>query len=77
MWFYIIHTCLNSSCVYLWACPQVLYFKGDILLLIYKQDTYPLEKEMATHSSNLAWIIPWTEELHGLQSMGSQSVGHS
>ena len=36
----------------------------------------PLEKEMATHSSNLAWIIPWTEEPAGLQSMGSQRVGH-
>ena len=34
----------------------------------------PLEKEMATHSSNLAWIVPWTEELGGLQSMGSQRV---
>ena len=33
----------------------------------------PLEKEMATHSSILAWIIPWTEEPGGLQSMGSQS----
>ena len=33
---------------------------------------YPLEKEMATHSSFLAWEIPWTEELSGLQSMGSQ-----
>ena len=31
-----------------------------------------LENEMATHSSILAWEIPWTEELHGLQSMGSQ-----
>ena len=31
-----------------------------------------LEKEMATHSSILAWIIPWTEEPGGLQSMGSQ-----
>ena len=31
----------------------------------------PLEKEMATHSSILAWEIPWTEELGGLQSMGS------
>ena len=30
----------------------------------------PLEKEMATHSSILAWRIPWTEELGGLQSMG-------
>ena len=34
----------------------------------------PLEKEMATHSSTLAWRIPWTEEPGGLQSMGSQRV---
>ena len=31
---------------------------------------YPLEREMATHSSTLAWEIPWTEELGGLQSIG-------
>ena len=36
----------------------------------------PLEKEMATHSSVLAWKIPWTEESGGLQPMGSQRVGH-
>ena len=36
----------------------------------------PLEKGMATHSSILAWRIPWTEEPDGLQSMGSQRVGH-
>ena len=36
----------------------------------------PLEKEMATHSSILAWKIPWTEDPGGLQSMGSQRVGH-
>ena len=36
----------------------------------------PLEKEMATHSSTLAWKIPRTEEPVGLQSMGSQRVGH-
>ena len=36
----------------------------------------PLEKEVATHSSILAWKIPWTEELGGLQSTGSQRVGH-
>ena len=36
----------------------------------------PLEKEMATHSSILAWRIPWTEEPEGLQSMGSQRVRH-
>ena len=36
----------------------------------------PLEKEMATHSSILPWRILWTEELGGLQSIGSQRVGH-
>ena len=36
----------------------------------------PLEKEMATHSSVLAWRIPWTQEPGGLQSMESQRVGH-
>ncbi|CAI9154435.1 unnamed protein product [Rangifer tarandus platyrhynchus] len=36
----------------------------------------PLEKEMATHSSILAWKIPWTEKPGRLQSMGSQRVGH-
>ena len=36
----------------------------------------PLEEEMATHSGILAWKIPWTEEPGGLQSIGSQRVGH-
>ena len=36
----------------------------------------PLEKGMATHSSTLAWRIPWTEEPGGLQSMGSGVVRH-
>ena len=36
----------------------------------------PLEEVMATHSSILAWEIPWTEEPGGLQSVGSQRVGH-
>ena len=36
----------------------------------------PLEKEMAIHSSILAWRIPWMEESGGLQSTGSQRVGH-
>ena len=36
-----------------------------------------LEEEMATHSSVLAWEIPWTEEPGGLQSMGLQRVGHN
>ena len=38
---------------------------------------YSLEKEMATHSSILAWEIPWTEETGGLQSVGSQRAGHN
>ena len=36
----------------------------------------PLEKRIATHSSILAWRIPWTEEPGGLHSMESQRVGH-
>ena len=36
----------------------------------------PLEKELATHSSILAWRIPWMEKPGGLRSMGSQRVGH-
>ena len=37
----------------------------------------PLEKETATHSSILAWRIPWTEEPGGLRLMGPQRVGHN
>ena len=37
----------------------------------------PLQEEMATHSSLLAWRIPWTEESGGLQSMGPQRVRHA
>ena len=37
----------------------------------------PLEKEMGTHSSTLAWKIPWTEEPDRLQSLGSPRVGHN
>ena len=47
---------------------------GDPGSILGQED--PLEKEMATHSSNLAWKIPWTEEPDRLQSMGSQRVGH-
>ena len=47
---------------------------GDPGLIPGRED--PLEKEMATHSSTLAWKIPWTEEPGSLQSMASQRVGH-
>ena len=45
-----------------------------IVINIPNEDSIPLEKEMATHSSVLAWRIPWTEEPGGLESMGSQEL---
>ena len=45
---------------------------GDLVQSLCRED--PLEKEMAAHSSILAWEIPWTEEPGSLQSMGSQRV---
>ena len=48
---------------------------GDAFLIPGGQED-PLGKEMATHSSILAWEIPWTEEPSVLQSMGLQRVGH-
>ena len=56
-------TVLGSSCKW-----NQTVFIGTYCILV--------EKEMATYSSILAWRIPWTEELGGLQSMGSQRVGH-
>ena len=46
---------------------------GDVQSLGWED---PVEEGTTTHSSILAWRIPWTEELGGLQSMGSQRVGH-
>ena len=46
----------------------------EMVLSLGQEDS--LEKEMATHSSILAWRIPWMEEPGRLQSMGSQRVGH-
>ena len=47
---------------------------GDLSLILGQKD--PLEEGMATHSSTLAWRIPWTEEPGGLGSIGLQRVGH-
>ena len=47
---------------------------GDLSSILSQED--PLEKEMAIHSSILAWEIPWTEEPGGLESTWSQRVGH-
>ena len=51
-----------------------VYNAGDPVQSLGWED--PLEKEMAIHSSTIAWKIPWTEEPGRLQSMGSQRVGH-
>ena len=51
-----------------------VYNAGDPVRSLGWED--PLEKEMATHSSTLAWKIPWTEDLGRLHSMGSLRVGH-
>ena len=64
-----------------WKAPQVAQMVNNLpamretwVWFLGQED--PLEKEMAIHSSTLAWKIPWTKELDRLQSMGSQRVGH-
>ena len=66
--------------VYIWTCLVAQLVKNppamqEIPVLSLSQENH-LEKEMATHSSILAWRIPWTEEPGWLQSMGSQRIGH-
>ena len=46
------------------------------LLTIFSSSSFPLEREMVTHSNTLAWRMRWTEEPGGLLSMGSHRVGH-
>ena len=64
-------TCPHSSSGY----PQKAG-KGLVYSFLRWKNWDPLEKEMATHSSILAWKIPWTEKPGRLQSMGSQRVGY-
>ena len=74
--------------LHLWICATL--FKASLVAQMVKHlptvwETWvrflgredPLEKEMAIHSSILAWKIPWMEEPGRLQSMGSQRVGHN
>ena len=55
------------------SVKNLLIVQGTWVQSLGQED--PLEKEMATHSSIVAWKIPWTEEPAWLQSMGSQRVG--
>ena len=65
-----------------WMLHGITYFLETITSVIWKTrvptlgQEDPMEKGMATHSSILAWRIPWTEEPGGLQSLGLQRVGH-
>ena len=77
----LISVSLSSTIAFL----RVLLVAQGLRICLPIQETWvqswggedPLEKEMATHSSILAWKIPWTEELGGLQSMGLQRFRHN
>ena len=60
----------------LWVVPPAVQEMQEIRVLSLGLEE-PLEEGMATHSSLLAWRIPWIEEPGRLQSMGSQKVGHN
>ena len=74
--------CLVFSCLYLWWFATQVAQTVKCLPAMRKTRVQflgwedPLEKEMAIHSSTLAWKIPWKEEPDRLQSMGSQRIGH-
>ena len=61
--------CINT---YIWGFPG----GSEVKVSAWNRED-PLEKEMVTHSSTLAWRIPWREEPGRLQSMGSQRVRHN
>ena len=66
-----LHLILSSATIF---CKESACTAGDVGLLPGWED--PLEEGMATHTSILAWRIPWTEEPGGLQSVGSQRLRH-
>ena len=70
------HTLLNNQAsLVAWTVKNLPAMQETQIWFLGCED--PLEKGMVTHSSILAWRIPWTEEPGRLQSMGSQRVGHN
>ena len=75
---------IKGACIFLFPQQNDIYLAQAVKRLPTMWETWVqspsredfLEKEMATHSSILAWKIPWTEGPGGLQPMGSQRVGH-
>ena len=63
----------HGASIYHHECYQKTFFKAMFISL---NTVTEMEKAMATHSSTLAWKIPWTEEPGRLGSMGSRRVGH-
>ena len=79
-----VHTLSPSQASCSGNHPPSLLCWASLVALIIEETQFrsldwedPLEKELETHSRILAWRIPWTEEPGGLQSMGSQRVGHN
>ena len=72
----LLHWQVDSSPLCHLGSPNLLCLQGRRPGVRFLGREDPLEKEMAIHSSTLAWKIPWTEEPDRLQSMGSQRVGH-
>ena len=72
----LIITSIFIVCAILINCALIVAQMVKNLTAMWEIWEDPLEKGTATHSSILAWRIPWTEEPGGLQSMGSQRVGH-
>ena len=67
----------SQICLLLLVAQRLKHLPGMQETLVRSLDWEdPLEKEMGTHSSTLAWKIPWREEPGRLQSMGSQRAGH-
>ena len=77
----VIHTCIHfiflsiKTSLVAQKVKRLPTMQETQVLSLRRED--PLEKEMATHSSTLAWKIPWMDEHGRLQSMGSQRVGHN
>ena len=70
----ILHYCTPSASLVAQSVKNMPAMQETWVRSLGQED--PQEKEMATHFSILAWKIPWTVEPGGLQSMGSQRVGH-
>ena len=69
------HQSLSNESTLRMRWPKYWSFSFSTTRVLFLGQEDPLEKEMATHSSILAWEIPWAEEPGGLQSMGSQRPG--